>query len=233
MIYIYIAPFIPKDLRVPHRLKYPRFHRSNASRLWCQPARQEKRTWTLPRCLEQEAFLGSWSNISSSADLAGPRNQTCGELSGLYLLLRQKGLRWSHGGFQLSHRRSGDQGRSFLTSEVHQLPRTKVFVNDPQHTGAAQYISRPLAEEGKHYPQGRDEDGTCPLGQHHAWGELRSVEFVPHELPHSEHLFRAPCSPPHTASCCAERHCEHSLPPPGCFQKRFLNINLLIFKCVF
>lgn len=35
MIYIYIAPFIPMDLRVPHRLKYPGLHHSNVS----QPGR--------------------------------------------------------------------------------------------------------------------------------------------------------------------------------------------------
>lgn len=127
MIYIYIAPFIPKDLGVPHRLKHSPVHRSNASRLWCEPARQEKRTQTSPRCLEQEAFLGSRSDISSYTDLAGHHNQTCGELSDvvlylfliyayLYLPLRQKGPRRPSGGFQVSHRRLSDQGRSFLTS---------------------------------------------------------------------------------------------------------------------
>ena len=134
MIYIYIAPFIPKDLRVPRRLKYPRLHCSNVSRLWCEPARQEKCTWTLPHCLEQEAFLGSWSNISSYADLAGPRNQTFRELSGLvlYLLLWQEGLRWPCGGFQKSHRRLYDQASLFLMSEVIPLARRKVSVNDPE-----------------------------------------------------------------------------------------------------
>lgn len=233
MIYIYIAPFIPKDLRVPHKLKYSLIHRSNVSWLWHEPARQEKRTRMSPHCLEQEAFLGSWSDISSCADLAGPCNQTCGELSDvvLYLLLRQKGPRWPSGGFQVSHRRLSDQGRSFLTNEVLQLLRIKISLNDAQHTGAAlaQYISSPSAEGGKHYPQGWDGMG---------WGwdlsiQLRSA-VCPHELPTpsiSEHL--SLWLPVHTACCCAEHHHEHGLPPPGCFQKRVLNINLLIFKCIF
>lgn len=44
MIYIYIALFIPMDLRVPHRLKYPRLYHSDVSWLWCEPARQDKCT---------------------------------------------------------------------------------------------------------------------------------------------------------------------------------------------
>lgn len=56
MIYIYIAPFIPKDLRVPHRLKYLRLHHSNASWLWCEPARQEKCTRMLPCYLSKRRF---------------------------------------------------------------------------------------------------------------------------------------------------------------------------------
>lgn len=38
MIYIYIAPFIPMDLR----LKYPGLHHSNVIWLRCEPARQGK-----------------------------------------------------------------------------------------------------------------------------------------------------------------------------------------------
>lgn len=137
----------------------------------------------LPCCLEQEAFLGSWSNIFSCADLDGPCNQTCGELSGLvlYLLLWQEGLRCLTEGW--------------VTKQVWKKScPEEVSGNGMWHYSAAlaQSISRPLAEGGKRYWQGWDEDGACPLRQHHAWESSGLWSWSPVSSPTASISFRLP-----------------------------------------
>lgn len=130
-------------------------------------------------------------------------------------------------------RKAGDQGRLFLTSEMLPLLVKKVFVIIP-------------SSEVQHLPSTspnpyQREASTVPRNEMKMVLAFRAIPRggraqVCRVCPPSASPLRAcisPCSPPHAAACCTEHRCRHRLPPPGCFQKRVLNIHLLIFKRIF